>query len=215
MKLRHPALVCLCAAIGMPPEAGAQPGRFDLGVRGVLMAADGEPANDIPGGGLFGHYRLNDRWSLGFALDQAEYDFEEPAKIAGIEQDPNLDPIDVLAESTTISAWLERTYRRSGGPTTWFWGVGAGIASIDVPDAAGPRRNGGRFDIHTEVDSELVASVSAGVRRDLGRRLFAEFALRADQHFAKWELTDRVSGARATVEDYLALGGHLGVGFRF
>src|SRR5687768_12982171 len=157
MRLPPAALawICVvCVGAALPPAASAQPGQFDLGVRGVLMAADGVPANDIPGGGVFAHYRVSDRWSLGFAIDQAEYDFEEPAKIAGIAQNPNLPPIDVLAESTTISAWLERTYRRGGGPTTWFWSAGAGVASIDVPDASGPRAGGGTFHIRTKVESD-------------------------------------------------------------
>lgn len=42
-----------------------------------------------------------------------------------------------------------------------------------------------------------------------------EFAVRADQHFADWQLTDRVSGNRGAVDDYRALGGHFGIGFRF
>jgi hypothetical protein len=198
-----------------PALARGQEGRFDLGVRAVLMAADGEPANDIPGYGVFGHYRLSDRWRLGFAVDTAEYDFEEPAKLVGLSQSPSLEPIDVKAESTTVSAWVERAFGRPQGRTEWFVGAGLGLASIDVPEATGPLANGGRFDIETEVDSEIVAQLLAGVRRQVGQRWALEFALRADQHFAEWKLRDRVSGRTATVDDYLALGGHLGVSFRF
>jgi hypothetical protein len=198
-----------------PALARAQEGRFDLGVRGNLLAADGEPANDIPGFGLFGHYRLSDRWQLGFAVDTAEYDFEQPARILGLRQSENVDPIDVKAESTTVSAWVERTFGRPQGRTEWFLGAGLGFASIDVPDASGPLQGGGRFDIETEADTEIVAQLLAGVRRRLGQRWALEFALRADQHFADWTLTDRVSGRTATIDDYLALGGHLGVSFRF
>lgn len=198
-----------------PALALGQEGRFDLGVRAVLMAADGEPANDIPGYGVFGHYRLSDRWRLGFAVDTAEYDFEEPAKIVGLLQSSSEEPIDVKAESTTFSAWVERTFGRPQGRTEWFVGAGLGFASIDVPEASGPLANGGRFDIETEVDSEIVAQLLAGVRRQVGQPWALEFALRADQHFAEWKLRDRVSGRTATVDDYLALGGYLGVSFRF
>lgn len=208
------ALALTLAAL-WPAAAGAQSERFDLGVRAVLVAADGEPANDIPGYGFFGHYRMSDRWRLGVAVDLAEYDFEEPAKLAALEQDPSLDPIDVLAESTTLSVWAERDFGQAGGPTDWFLGAGLGFASIDVPDAAGPLRGGGRFDIQTEADTEIVVQLLAGVRRRLGSRLAFEFALRADQHFADWQLTDRVSGRTATVDDYLALGGHFGFSVRF
>lgn len=215
MKLRAITSCWICLVVATAGAARAGSDRFELGLRGVLMAADGEPANDIPGFGLFGRYRLGDRWSLGFAIDRAEYDFEQPARIAGIEQDPAVDPIDVVAESTTLSGWLERTFRRSGSPTVWFLGAGLGFASIDVPDAAGPRRDGGVFAIRTEVDPEIVVALSGGVRRELGRRWLIEFALRADQHLAEWQLTDSVSGARASVDDYLALGAHFGFGLRF
>ncbi|HEX7183850.1 MAG TPA: hypothetical protein VF756_18620, partial [Thermoanaerobaculia bacterium] len=149
---RRVSRTLLASALALfPALAGAQEERFDLGVRAVLMAADGEPANDIPGYGLFGHYRLSDRWKLGFAVDTAEYDFEEPARIVGLQQRQSLEPIDVLAESTTFSAWIERTFSRPQGRTEWFLGAGLGFASIDVPDASGPLENGGQFFITTEV----------------------------------------------------------------
>jgi hypothetical protein len=215
MQLRAITSCWICLVVATAGAASAGSDRFELGLRGVLMAADGEPANDIPGFGVFGRYRVGDRWSLGFAIDQAEYDFEQPAKLAGIEQDPDVEPIDVLAESTTFSAWIERTFRRPGAPTVWFLGAGLGVASIDVPDAVGPRLDGGVFEIRTEAETEIVVSASGGVRRELGRRWLLEFALRADQHLADWRLADTVSGASARVDDYLALGAHFGVGFRF
>ena len=57
--------------------------------------------------------------------------------------------IDVVAEAIAVSAWLERTYAGAGRPTVWFWGVGLGLAWIDVPDAAGPLQESGTFDIRT------------------------------------------------------------------
>lgn len=202
-------------AVTLQSPVLAQDGRFDLGVRGILTASDGEPANDIPGFGVFGHWRLGDRWSLGFAVDQTEYDFEEPAKLVGLRQDPGVEPVDVIAEATVLSAWLARTYRRPGGRLSWFWGAGLGFASIDVPDAVGPLAGGGTFDISTDADSEIVVSLLAGLQRRLGERWFFEFALRADQHLADWKVMDRISGAKGAVDDYLALGGHLGIGFTF
>lgn len=202
-------------ALQFAEPAAAQEQRFDLGVRGIITAADGEPANDIPGFGVFGHYNFSDRWSLGLAVDQTEYDFEEPARIVGLRQDQDLDPIDVVAEATVLSAWLQRNFGQPGGRTTWFLGAGLGFATIDVPDAAGPLEGPGTFNIQTDADSEIIASLLAGFHRRLGNRLFLEFALRADQHFADWKLTDRVSGRTGSVDDYLAYGGYLGLGFRF
>lgn len=218
-----PALVVatLAAVLAAPARAQDDPRfddtRFDLGLRAVLTGGNGEPANDVPGGGAFGRWRLNDRWSLGLALDQASFDVEEPAGILGLAQLPEeqLSPIDVKAEATTVSAWAQRDYGREGGRASWFWGLGLGISTLDVPDATGPLLGGGTFDIRIEADTELLASASAGWRRELGRRWMLELAARADQHFADWTLTDRVSGRTATIDDWLAWGGHLGIGARF
>lgn len=205
--------ICLAGAVVLALTLQSPALAQDLGVRGIITAADGEPANDIPGFGVFGHWRLGDKWSIGLAVDRTEYDFEEPAKLVGLSQDPSVEPIDTIAEATILSAWIERTYPR--GRLDWFWGAGAGFATIDVPDAVGPLQGGGTFDIRTEADSEVIVSLLAGLHRRLGERWMLEFALRADQHFADWQVTDRVSGNRGAVDDYRALGGHLGIGFRF
>jgi hypothetical protein len=189
--------------------------RFAVGIRGTITAADGEPANDIPGFGILAHYRIDERWTVGLAIDRTEFDFEEPAKLIGIVQDPALEPIDALAEGTVLSAWIERTFAQPEDVWIWFVGAGVGAASVDVPDTAGLRADGGQFDIHTEVDTEIIASVTGGVRRIFGERWFAEFGLRADQHFADWQMIDRVSGTSGSVGDYRALGGYLAISVRW
>ena len=45
------------------------------------------------------------------------------------------------------------------------------------------------------------------LRRRRGNRL--------DQHFADWDITDRVSGATASIDDYLLKGVHLAFAYRF
>jgi hypothetical protein len=216
---RGVSIILAVSALAVSPSlAGAQGvnnSRFDFGVRAVVMLGDGVPANDIPGYGIFGHYRLSDRWKLGFAVDTAEYDFETPARILGLEQSRDEGAIDSLAESTTFSAWIERTFGRPEGRTEWFLGAGLGFATMDIPDAAGPLENGGRFDIQTEADTEIIAQLLGGVRRRFGQRWALEFALRNDQHFADWQLRDRVSGRTGAIDDYRAWGGHLGVTFGF
>lgn len=189
--------------------------RFDFGVRAGITAASGEPANDIPGYGIFGHYRWNESWTLGFSVDLTEYDYEEPARIVGIPVEPSLDPIDAVAEATVVGAWLERTFAAPEARTVWFVGAGLAAASVDVPDVTGPRQGGGSFNIGTEVDTEIILSLMGGVRRKVGASWFFEFALRADQHFADWKSTDQISGATSSVDDYSAYGGHLGFGYRF
>ena len=196
-------------------SAHAQERYLDIGVRAGIAAADGEPANDIPGAGVIAHYSLSDAWTLGAALDRTEYDFEEPAKIVGIVQDPMLDPVDALAEATTLSFWVERSITDPSQPTIFFVGAGLGAAFVDVPDVSGARADGGAFDIHTEVDTEVLAFVMGGVRRTFGEQWYGEIALRAEQHFADWRVTDRVTGAQGSIDDYLAWGAHIAVGWRW
>jgi hypothetical protein len=207
------ASVLLASAVAAASPAVGQ--RFDLGARGVITLADGTPANDIPGYGVFGHYRLSDRWALGAAVDLAEYDFEQPARILGLEQDPALEPIDVLAESTALSLWIERTFRRHGAPSAWYLGGGLGYATVDVPEATGPLRGGGAFHIRTAADDEGIVFAVGGFRRNLGSRLLLDLGLRAEQHLADWQLKDTVSGRRSVIDDYFAYGGSVGLAVRF
>lgn len=216
MRTSLSSAIALSALALLPvPGRAQEDGRFDLGARAVLVGADGVPANDIPGYGVFGHYRLNDRWKLGVAVDTAEFDFEQPARILGLKQSESVEAFDVKAESTTVSAWIERTFGRPEGRAEWFLGAGLGFASLDVPDAIGPLQGGGQFSIVTEADTEFVAQLLGGVRFRFGRRLALELALRADQHFADWQMEDRVSGRTGAIDDYFAYGGHLGLSFRF
>lgn len=205
-----------CAPFLVPiPCEGDEARRLEVGARlGVTLAA-GVPANDIPGYGLFGTYRLNDQWKLGVGLDRTEFDYEEPARLIGIPLDPQLEPIDAVAEGTTLSAWVERSLAPPGSRTEWFVGAGLGAASLDVPTVTGPTLAGGTFEIHTEAETEIIVSLLGGVRRSLGERWFVQFTLRADQHFADWTSVDEVSGGVRKIDEYFAYGGHLGFGCRF
>ena len=59
-------------------------------------------------------------------------------------------------------------------------------------------------------------SASAGLYAcGFGERFLFEPALRLDQHFADWDVTDRVSGATASIDDYLLKGVHLAFAYRF
>src|SRR6185503_4699266 len=107
----------------------------------------------------FAHYRWNDDWTIGFNVDRTEYDYEEPAKILGIPVDPNLEPVDAVAEATVVGASFERTFAAPQARTIWFIGAGVAAASVDVPDVTGPRQDGGSFNISTEVDTEIIVSL--------------------------------------------------------
>lgn len=210
----RPAAAFLLGMLACPIAHGAD-GRFHLGVWVGVDVADGEPANDIPGFGLQLRYSLNENWALAAGVGLTEYDFEAPAGILGITQDPSIETVDALAEATTFSAWAERAFAPGEGKTTWFVGAGLGAASVDVPDAVGPRADGGQFDIHTEVSTEIIITGFAGVRRTLGDRWYAEIRVHANQHFADWAMADRVSDATGTIDDYLSLGGQLAAGLRW
>jgi hypothetical protein len=94
-------------------------------------------------------------------------------------------------------------------------GFGLGAASVDVPDVNGPTASGGQFDVHTEVSTEILLSGLAGVRRTFGESGYTEFLVHATQHFADWQVEDRISGASGPIDDYLSLGGQLAVGIRW
>lgn len=211
--VRH-VVTCLFAMLCCS-RVHAIDGRFHLGLWLGIDVADGEPANDIPGLGFQIRYALDDDWALGAGIGRTEYDFEAPAAILAIPQDLSMEPIDALAEASTFSAWAERAFAPGDGAVAWFAGAALGAASVDVPVAAGPRADGGQFDIHTDVRTEVILTGFAGVRRALGQRWFAEFRVHANQHFADWKMLDRVSGATGTIEDYLSFGGRLALGVRW
>ena len=121
-----PFNLMLIASAVSTMSAHAQEGPWDIGIRAGISAADGEPANDIPSAGLIAHFALDERWRIGAALDRSEYDVEEPAKLAGIVQSPAAEPIDALAEATTLSVWAERTLTNPTRATSLFVGSGLG-----------------------------------------------------------------------------------------
>jgi hypothetical protein len=217
-----PTRASLCkAALGCAPLLAPIPAeadesrRIEIGAQLGTTLAAGVPANDIPGYGIFGLYRLNDRWAIGVGLDRTEFDYEEPARLIGIPLDPDLEPIDAVAEGTTLSVWLERSFSAPESRTEWFVGGGLGASSADVPTVTGPTLAGGVFEVHTQADTEIIVSLLGGVRRRLGERWFVQFALRGDQHFADWTSVDEVSGGTRKIDEYFAYGGHLGFGYRF
>jgi hypothetical protein len=205
------------ACLGMLVGAVAMGGEreFSAGALATISAANGEPANDIPGFGVQVRYAWNERWAVGAALLRSEYDFETPAEIVGITQSPAVEPVDVLAESNALQGWVERTIRPGAGATRWFVGAGLAAASVDVPDVAGPRADGGQFDLRTDAGTEIIVTAFAGVRRAMGERWYVEFRVHANQHLADWQVEDRVSGASGAIDDYASFGGHVAVGMRW
>ena len=177
--------------------AHAGEGRFDLGLWAGVDVADGEPANDIPGFGVQVRYTLN--------RDLGPRRGNRPHRVRlrnpGQYSRHSAGPVDRAGRRARRGDHVQRLggacfRRRRRAATTWFVGVGLGAASVDVPDVAGPRADGGQFDIHTEVSTEIIVTGFAGVRRKFGESWYAEFRVHATQHFADWQMEDRVSGAQ-------------------
>ncbi len=210
----HFCLIIAACLTLFPGDSVAADGDFDLGLRGIVVGAGGEPANDMMGYGLFGRYHLNDRWVLGFSVESLGFDAERPYEFIGIVGDPAFE-IDSTTDSTSVNVWIERVYTNSSSRLEWFWGAGVGFASLDAEDITGPTADGGTYYLVTDIGMETLLSGSAGMRVLFGGHWYFEAALRADQHFTDWTIVDEVSGITGTVGDYFSWGGNLGVGFRF
>jgi hypothetical protein len=203
--------VLLAPGLVMAAEPGSMEVDFSLGT----SLASGVPANDMPGYGITGLYALNERWSVGLGLYFTEFDYEEPARQVGLPIDPDAPPVDAKAEQLIYSAIVERSFSPPEASRQWFMGARLGIADTDVPNITGETATGDPYEIHTEVDREVIVSLLGGVRQRLGEQWFGEFTVTADQHFAAWEPEDLVSGATGRSGDYFAYGFHLGIGYRF
>jgi hypothetical protein len=197
------------------PAMADEAGEIQLGLRLGTSLGSGVPANDMPGYGIHGLYALSDRWSVGFGLYFTEFDYEEPARRVGLPIDPDAEPIDAKAEQLIYSVMAERSFSPADARRQWFMGAKLGVADTDVPVATGETATGDLFEIHTEVDREIILSAFGGLRQRFGEHWFGEFTVSADQHFAAWESVDVISGAEGRNGDYFAYGFHLGIGYRF
>jgi hypothetical protein len=193
-----------------PQVARAEAGRFEVGLRYAAVSAGGTPTNDQMGPGLFGRYRLAERWLIGASIDRLTGDVERPYEELGMRSP---EEIDADGESTILSAWVEREYGKH--ELLWFWSVGLGFTSPDVDDIAGPLEGGDSFDITTDAGSETLLSAGAGLRGSFSKRFGFELGLLGRRHLAEWTLTDRVTGEQATIGDYTTLGLQGGLRARF
>lgn len=208
-------IMLLALFVAALPASAAETGDIEIGLRFGTMLGSGVPANDMPGYGIFGIYHLNERWALGLSVDRSDFDYEEPARRLGLPIDPAAEPIDAKAEATIVTVSVLRSLSPPQAHREWYVGGSVGMNFLDVPDVTGPLATGGTFDIVTETDRETIVTLFGGVRQNFGEHWFAQFTLRAAEHFAAWEPLDRISGAETRHDDYFAYGGYLGFGYRF
>ena len=131
----------VAAAWGAGCAAVAQETDFEIGFRPMILGSRGEPANDMLGGGLVAGWRWREDWYFGLGLDRMAFDYERPHQALEIQQDPDTKTLDGSNSFTRVSGWAERRYT-GGGPWSWFWNAGLGVASIDADVVARSRRVG-------------------------------------------------------------------------
>jgi hypothetical protein len=206
-----PAVFAL-SLVGSDP-CPAQENSFDVGVRGVVIIGDGQPANDMMGYGVVGRWEFRDSWHLGIAFDSVEFDYETPNRVLGIE---SVEVVDPGNEFSRISLLVERRYGPPDSPWSWFWTAGAGFAAIDVGErAAGTTPAGGTFNIATTADDEAHFMIGGGLRRSFGENWALDAALTIQHHTTDYQLVDLVSGATGSIGSQTPYGLTLGISYGF
>ena len=189
--------------------------KFDVGLRGNVLLGDGVPANDILGFGVIARFKLNNGWFIGAGLDTYAYDFEHPANLVGLRQDPDLPAIDASAENTVINASIGRLHNETDHGFDWFWTLGVGFASPTVDDVSGPTDTGGMFDITFDVSHEIHLMGTIGSSYNFSEKWSTSFAARIEHHFMDVLVTDTVTGNTFQIDSQSPLGAYISLNYKF
>ena len=211
---RFGSALAVAAGWGVGSAVIAQETDFEIGFRPMVLASQGEPSNDMLGGGLVGAWRWREDWYFGVGLDSFTFDYERPHQALEIQQDPDTKTLDGSNSFTRVSGWAERRYA-GGGPWSWFWNAGLGVASIDADAVAGPTISGGTFDIVTEASDEVHLMGSIGLRRSLGENWALAGTFHLEHHLTDYKLTDTVSGATGKIGAHSPIGASVTLSYRF
>jgi len=214
MSRRHIGLVLITALSALSSAAVAQDRQLEIGFRPLVLASQGEPSNDMLGGGIVGTWHWRDDWYFGVALDSMTFDYERPQFALGISQPPGLKAIDGSNSFTRLSGWIERRYE-SDGAWDWFWGAGLGYATVDVETVTGPTALLGTFNIVTDASDEIHLVTSAGLRRSLGDKWTFAATFHLEHHLTDYEIRDTVSGATGKIGAHTPVGLSATFGYRF
>ncbi len=207
--------VAILAIVLVSGISYAQDSKVDIGLRANVLLGDGIPNNDVLGLGVIGRYRLSNGWFVGAGIDMYDYDFERPASILGIVQDPNENTIDASTESTVLFGSFGRLYNETDRGFDWFWSLGLGFASVSVDDVSGPTDTGGTFDLTFDVGNETHLMGTLGTSYNFSKRWSTSFAARVEHHFMDVTVTDRVTGATAKIDSETYTGAYLSLNYRF
>lgn len=214
MSHRFICLLLLTVHWTLSTKAVAQENGREVGFRPVLLLSQGEPSNDMLGGGIVGTWRWKYEWFFGIGLDRVSFDYERPQNILGIRQDPDVKTIDGSNSFTRLSGWIERRYDR-GETWGWFWNAGLGFASVDEDIVSGTTALGGTFNIITDASSEVHLMGSAGLRRSLGKNWTSAVSFHVEHHQTDYKLRDTVSGATGKIGSHTPVGVSATFSYRF
>ena len=214
MSRKYASLALFAAFWVVSCNAFAQDRELEIGFRPLVLASQGEPSNDMLGGGIVGSWHWRDDWYFGAALDSMSFDFERPQNILGIPQDPDVKTIDGSNSFTRVSGWIERRYG-GGNAWDWFWNAGLGFASVDADDVTGDTASGGTFNIVTDASSEIHLMTSIGLRRPFGERWSFAATFHLEHHLTDYKLRDTVSGATGKIGSHTPVGASATLSYRF
>jgi hypothetical protein len=189
---------------------------WEVGYRAGTALGDGEPYNDLPiAGHVFVRRHLDGPWSVSAWIESAGGDFELPAKVVGLVQDPNTSDIDSDLSVLSVGLSGERALWQSARGSRLYALLGVAYSAVDADDVSGPLAGGGTFDVTTDPGSEVLGSLGLGYQLRLGERFSLEAVARYDHHFASWEVRDRISGSTGSIDDYSAYAFLVGLTYSF
>jgi len=214
MSRMHIGLALVAALSALSSAAVAQDSQLEIGFRPLVLASQGEPANDMLGVGFVGTWHWKDDWYIGAGLDFMDFDFERPQRELGIPQPPDTKTIDGANSFTRLSGWIERRYDR-GRAWSWFWNAGFGYASPDPGIVTGPTAFAGTFNIVTDASDEIHLMSSIGLRRLLGDNWAIATTFHLEHHLTDYKITDTVSGATGKIGSHTPVGVSVTLNYRF
>ena len=205
--------ICLCLTVQTAIGEDVDSYKYQIGIRGGMTLADGEPANDLITYGIYGRYNLNELWNIGLSVDFLTGDFEDPAIFIGV---PTVKPKnDAAMSNAVITLWGEREFTFSSKTFQRLrpyaaLGLGIGIPSVD--DVADPDVP---YVISTDAGTEFIPAFALGLRYVFSKNWETELSGVYSYHVADWQVKDMVSGTTRSLDNYSTYGFYLGVGYRF